>query len=134
MERKNRYSFWNNLGRVWVRDETRVHQVSYMLAKGNIKDGLSILHSCDNGLCQNPKHLSQDTHQQNMQDSVDRGRRNQKGFGNSRAILTEQEAISIFYVSFYCTVTIAKIAKLYKLSEGTIANIVHKRHWATRNL
>lgn len=50
------------------------HRVSYKLANGKIEDGLSVLHSCDNPSCVNPKHLRTGTQKDNVGDSVSRKR------------------------------------------------------------
>jgi hypothetical protein len=51
-----------------------VHRVVFRLMKGKIKSGNVILHSCDNPPCCNPDHLSQGSHQENMDDMVSKGR------------------------------------------------------------
>lgn len=59
----------------------RAHRFSYSLFKGKIPDGMWILHSCDNPVCVNPKHLSFGTAYDNYQDIIRRGR--------SRVLFTE---------------------------------------------
>ena len=49
-------------------------RVAYSLTFGAIPDGLSVLHSCDNPPCVNPKHLRTGTRSENMQEMVARGR------------------------------------------------------------
>lgn len=62
-------------GQFKVRGELRrAHQVAYEIARGPVPDGMQVLHSCDNPLCVNPKHLSAGTHQDNMIEKRDRGR------------------------------------------------------------
>lgn len=55
---------------------TSVHRYVYTLYKGEIPEGLCILHSCDNRCCCNPNHLSVGTHKENMEDMHKKGRAN----------------------------------------------------------
>ena len=57
------------------------HRYSYMTYKGEIPDGLVIRHTCDNPPCVNPNHLITGTPAQNVQDSFDRGRRQEAKCG-----------------------------------------------------
>jgi hypothetical protein len=52
----------------------RMHRVSYLCFKGEIPDGLWVLHQCDNRACLNPNHLHTGTHQDNMDEMPARGR------------------------------------------------------------
>ena len=51
----------------------RAHRVAFELYYGRPPEG-DVLHSCDNPICCNPKHLRDGTHQENMADMVARGR------------------------------------------------------------
>lgn len=57
-------------GRKW-----KAHRVAYTLAKGEIPDGLEVLHSCDNPPCVNPEHLRVGSQSDNMRDAFGRGRK-----------------------------------------------------------
>lgn len=53
----------------------RAHRVSLGLAIGrDVEPGLSVLHSCDNPPCINPRHLSEGTQLENVADAMERGR------------------------------------------------------------
>ncbi len=60
------------------------HRYSYTISKGEIPEGMFILHSCDNRRCVNPEHLSVGTHAQNMADAVARGTKSGMKNGNCK--------------------------------------------------
>lgn len=50
------------------------HKVSYVLHKGDVPEGLVVMHSCDNPGCINPDHLSLGTVKDNVHDCINKGR------------------------------------------------------------
>lgn len=54
------------------------HRVSWLLNKGQIPDGLHVLHTCDNHQCVNPSHLFVGTMSDNMIDCILKGRHGRK--------------------------------------------------------
>ena len=61
--------FWYN-GRHWL-----AHRYSYTTSKGEIPEGVQVLHSCDNPSCVNPHHLFLGSQQNNIDDCIAKGRR-----------------------------------------------------------
>jgi hypothetical protein len=58
--------------------KNRAHRFSYEVYKGEIPQGLLVLHSCDNPRCVNPDHLRVGTSYDNTQDKISRNRWNLK--------------------------------------------------------
>lgn len=58
------------------------HRVSWWLSKGEIHDGLCVLHRCDNRACVNPDHLWLGTKRDNTNDMLRKGR---TGYRKNRA-------------------------------------------------
>jgi hypothetical protein len=89
-----------NYGIFWVGGKKKsdfAHRVSYMIHKGEIPNGKVIMHTCDNMLCVNPKHLIAGTQKENYDDSTKKGRSavvkySQKGSGNFAAKINEETA------------------------------------------
>ncbi len=65
----------NGYGDLWVgKKHMNAHRYSYTLHKGEIPDGMHILHSCDNRPCVNPDYLSIGTNSDNINDAIKKGR------------------------------------------------------------
>lgn len=65
-----------NSGYGWLKvfgKSVSAHRYSYQLHKGDIGEGMEILHSCDNKDCINPDHLRVGTHAENMKEASERG-------------------------------------------------------------
>ena len=58
----------NGYGKVRTQGKVvRAHRVAYIAHKGEIPQGLEIMHKCNTKLCCNPEHLEAGTHSQNME-------------------------------------------------------------------
>lgn len=102
-------------GKVWI-----AHRYSYFLSKGDIPEGMEVLHSCDNRKCVNPDHLSIGTHMDNMIDMIRKGRH--------AHILSNQTKIKIANSNK----STSELALSFGVSERTIRNVRTKgaEHWA----
>lgn len=57
----------------WNRAYFSAHKFSWTLHRGNVQDGMLVLHKCDNKRCVDPEHLYIGTGQQNSADAIARG-------------------------------------------------------------
>jgi len=74
------------------------HRFSWRLHNGEIPDGMSVLHHCDNPPCVNPKHLFLGTQRDNMQDCARKSRvfiREQRGESNASAKLSNDQVVEL---------------------------------------
>lgn len=58
----------------WRGRTENAHRIAWLLYRGDIPNGLHVLHRCDRPLCVNPEHLFLGTHQDNMDDMIAKGR------------------------------------------------------------
>lgn len=108
----------------------KAHRVSYRLHKGEIPDGMAVMHACDTPACVNPAHLSLGSLSDNMKDCV-RKRRNfvpdNRGERASWAKLTRaavehmrrREMSGVAY------------AKMYGVSKSAVYKIWSRDNWAS---
>ena len=64
------------------------HRASWLIHKGEIPEGLMVLHHCDNPLCINPSHLFLGTAKDNSDDKIKKGRAPNQGKGKRKKKLT----------------------------------------------
>jgi hypothetical protein len=106
---------------------TTAHRFSWILANGNIPDGLFVLHNCDNRKCCNPSHLRLGTHLDNMRDKAVRG--HVSGERNPRAKLTWKQVREIRSRYVPNQISYRKLAKEYGVHMSVIKDIVKKIIW-----
>lgn len=107
----------------------KTHRFAYENLIGPI-NGLWVLHSCDNKLCINPKHLFLGTPTDNHKDMVAK-RRHAWGERNGNAILTaaQVQEIRSLYVRRDNRRCQRALADRFGVSEITISRIILKENW-----
>lgn len=126
----------NNMGYgVFRKDGKNVlaHRTIYEVLVGQIPDGLNLLHSCDNPLCCNPRHLNPGTQKDNVHDAMSKGRNSKPpirvGEKNNKSKLREFQIIEIRNLISENKHTHRKIAHMYGVSAAVISNIGKRRTW-----
>lgn len=110
---------------------TTAHRIAYMLVKGAIPDGMSILHSCDVRRCCNTAHHFPGTSQDNTDDMIEKGRQNFPGGprgernGNCRY---PDELVAAIRAAYDAGEGIARVlANRFGVSRSQVQNFVHGR-------
>lgn len=103
------------------------HRVSWVLHRGEIPSGLSVLHKCDVPRCVNPDHLFLGTRAENNHDRDSKGRQvSMKGENNGNSALTESDVIAIRGSHQQQR----SLAKQYGVSQSTIGQIKRGLTWS----
>jgi hypothetical protein len=108
----------------------RAHQVALFLDRGVwLNTGECVMHTCDMGWCQNPRHLVIGTLLDNNVDMVNKGRqRAPLGEEHGCAKLTAAQVTAI-RAACQAGETQAALAKRFATPYGTINSIVKRRTW-----
>ena len=110
----------------------RAHRFSWEMHRGEIPNGLWVLHHCDNRRCVNCDHLYLGTPKDNVRDMVERRRMNhssvKKGSKSNLSKLTEEKVTEIRKMRSeghkYQT-----IADKFNVGIGCISHIITGRNW-----
>lgn len=100
------------------------HRLSYELHHGPIPAGQVVRHRCDVPACVNPAHLLVGSQGDNIQDAIDRDRRNAWGIQR----LTCADVLDI-RARFALGESQKSLAAFYRVSKGCIHSVVHRLTW-----
>lgn len=106
----------------------RVHRVIYEL-QNNVELGeLFLLHKCDTPLCVNPDHCFPGTHQDNMDDMINKGRDNHAKGEDNHSKLTSRDVRQIRW-QYKSGAICADLGRKYGVHAATIKSIVTRKKW-----
>jgi len=108
------------------------HRVAYTFMCGKIPEGMFVCHTCDNPLCCNPNHLFIGTHDDNMQDMVNKNRSHHNGEKSSKAKLTLEEVKDIRDM-YNNGETQTKLAMKFDACQSVISRIIRNKTWIDKN-
>ncbi len=118
-------------GRFSYSTENKAHRAAFRIFKGDIPQGMKVLHKCDTRCCVNPEHLTLGTQKQNMQDMVAKGRNRcvpQHGEKNPMSRLTRAQVEEIRRRVAEGE-TQRSMCAIFNVSPMTINRIVRKESW-----
>lgn len=123
--------YYNGYGQFYKRPMKIVaHRMAYELTFGKSK--LLVCHKCDNRGCVNPNHLFLGTYSENFADMDSKGRRNPadtKGIKNGRALVTEDQILSMRELYAKGNISIIKLGKKFGVSETQTGRIIRRESW-----
>lgn len=109
---------------------TRAHRLSWELTYGEIPEGASVLHKCDNPGCVRPNHLFIGTQQDNIRDAYKKGRMvDNSGEKGGMSKLTENKINTIRKMYAVGNISQKVLGRLFGVGQYQISRIVNKLRW-----
>lgn len=111
--------------------QCRAHRVSYVIQHGSIPATGVIMHSCDNRLCVNPRHLSHGSQSENIKDATRKGRMVNPRFPGElspKAVLSEEDVFGI-RKDRSLGMSLNAMAAKWGVSKSAICHITSGRSW-----
>lgn len=119
----------------WIsvnKEQIYAHRYSYTVSYGPIPESVQVLHKCDNPRCVNPDHLFLGTHQDNMDDMLQKGRkRTVCGEENGTAKLTEEQVneIRARYIPRHPIHGCNAMAREFGIGQMEVSRIINRKRW-----
>lgn len=107
------------------------HRIAWALGyNAGVFPDENVLHTCDNPPCCNPAHLFIGTQDDNMQDTVSKGRASRKyGNLNGRAKLTEDQVREIRALYAAGTHSQSELSSMFGIHQTRVSAIVNRKQW-----
>lgn len=113
------------------------HRSAYELFKGEIPEGLWVLHTCDNKKCCNPDHLYLGTVKDNVRDAIKRGQwptgpNKKKGNPGERNCKAKLDNDKVNFIRYLCENGFKRkeMASFFYVHPSTIERIVRGVAWS----
>ena len=109
------------------------HRIAWILTNGAIRDGLCVLHRCDNPPCVNPAHLFLGTKQDNKRDCMEKGRArlpDNRGERCANAKLSTSDIIEIRRLYRETQIKHRELALRYHIHQSHVSRIITGVRWA----
>lgn len=117
-------------GCIWVNRKPAIaSRIAYLIYKGEIPDGLCVLHQCDNKLCVNPDHLFLGTIDENNKDRAKKGRTIARSGSLSNNSKLNEIDIPVIRELYKGGLTMIQLAESFNVSSYTIYSIINKKTW-----
>lgn len=100
----------------------RAHRFAWLITRGDIPQGMHVLHRCDNPSCVRPDHLFLGSHADNMRDKARKGRNT----ASRKLTASDARAIKAALANGTDMVT---IARAYNVTPPCIGAIKHGVTW-----
>jgi hypothetical protein len=107
----------------------KAHRVGYLLYKGEIPEGMNVLHKCDTPACCNPEHLFLGTLKDNSRDCVKKGRNFLPDNRGERATWSKLKEADVREI-LTRQKTSSEYASQFGVSRSAIAEIWRGKNWA----
>lgn len=93
------------------------HRYSYTIHKGEIPQGMYVMHSCDNPSCVNPDHLSLGTPKDNTLDAKNKGRLSN---GERPKKLSDEQ---VLFIKEHLEISGKDVAAMFNVSKAVVSSI-----------
>lgn len=116
--------------------QLRAHRVAYMVAKGDVPEGVLVLHTCDNPPCCNPAHLRLGTYLDNNEDAINKGRHRLKSARRTEAEIKREVRERLLAAATQQTLTLStgQAAQIAGVSAQTVVNWIGAGRLAAKRI
>lgn len=105
-------------------------RVAWVIANGQIPEGMIVCHKCDNPSCCNPNHLFIGTDLDNCRDRDAKGRGYDRTGGKHGRATTNEHAVLLMRAIYGSgNYTYKRIAEMFKVKVSAVSDIMLRRCW-----